>query len=72
MRDYSKEHTGSLHGKYGDKGHAGCPGCMTEGMHLGGSCVVAYSYGAHLTRLCPLDPREQNQLNKQMKENVGL
>ena len=49
----TKEHTGALHGKYGDKGHPGCPGCMTEGMHLDGACVLAYSYGPHLTRLCP-------------------
>ncbi|KKN82322.1 hypothetical protein LCGC14_0311350 [marine sediment metagenome] len=58
MVDWSKEHTGALHGKYGDKGHAGCPGCMSAGMHLGGTCVLAYSYGLHLVSLCPFpDPR---------------
>lgn len=60
-----EEHTGALHGKYGDKGHAGCPGCMTEGMHLGGTCVLAYSYGPHLARLCPVSPAGVNALDRQ-------
>ena len=72
MRDYSKEHTGALHGKYGNKGHPSCPGCMTKGMHLSGSCVTAYSYGPHLRRLCPLAPDGTNAFDSQMKKDVGL
>ena len=52
--DWTQQHTDALHGKYGDKGHAGCPGCMSDGMHLSGTCTLAY--GPHLIRLCPCPP----------------
>lgn len=71
--DWSKQHTGAGHGKYGDKGHPECPGCMAEGMHLGGTCVLAYSYGPHLIRLCPYpDPRRPHAFDKARDRETGL
>jgi hypothetical protein len=72
MVEWAKEHTGALHGKYGDKGHAGCPGCMTEGMHLAGTCTIAYSYGPHLIRLCPYpDPSKAHAFDAAMRRDTG-